>query len=86
MSPDDFDRVKRGEKAAGAWGFYLRGEGERTRLLARGSGGAVGHFLFDVPHFVMEQKMLRGIRDHAEQARPDRTGTTSHDEKPGGAA
>jgi pyruvate,water dikinase len=36
-------------------------------LLARGCGGAVGHISFDVPHFVMEQKMLRGIRDRASR-------------------
>jgi hypothetical protein len=66
MSPADFDRVQHGEKASGAWGFYLRRQNGSTRLLARGSGGAVGHFVFDVPHFVMEQKMLRGIRDRAE--------------------
>jgi len=65
MSQADFDRVQRGEKASGAWGFYLQRQNGSTRLLARGSGGAVGHFVFDVPHFVMEQKMLRGIRDRA---------------------
>ncbi len=67
MSPDDYGRVQRGEKAKGAWGFYLRGGSGRTRLLVRGSGGAVGHALFDIPHFVMEQKMMRGIRDRAEE-------------------
>jgi hypothetical protein len=40
-----------------------------TRLLARGSGYPVGHVAFDIPHFVMEQKMLRGIRRRAEQTR-----------------
>ena len=28
---------------------------------------------FDIPHFVMEQKMMRGIRDRAQQTRRDRT-------------
>ena len=42
-----------------------------TRLVVRGSGGAVGHAAFDIPHFVMEQKMMRGIRDRAEQMRRD---------------
>ena len=41
--------------------------------IVRGSGGAVGHSLFDIPHFVMEQKMMRGIRDRAEQARREQT-------------
>ncbi|HUO37979.1 MAG TPA: hypothetical protein VMU34_09145, partial [Mycobacterium sp.] len=35
------------------------------RLVVRGSGGAVGNATFDIPHFVMEQKMLRGIGDRA---------------------
>ena len=72
MSPDDFERVQRGEKASGAWGFYLREEGGWTRLVVRGSGGAVGHAGFDIPHFVMEQKMMRGIRDRARTDAPRR--------------
>jgi hypothetical protein len=67
MSADDFSRVQRGEKASGAWSFHLRPESGWTRLIVRGSGGAVGHAAFDIPHFVMEQKMMRGIRDRAEQ-------------------
>ena len=68
MSPDDYQRVQRGEKASGAWGFYLQGEHGWTRLLVRGSGGAVGHAAFDIPHFVMEQKMMRGLRERAQEA------------------
>lgn len=66
VSADDFGRLQQGEKARGAWAFCLRAENGRTRLLARGSGGAVGCAVFDLPHFVMEQRMLRGIRDRAE--------------------
>ena len=66
VSPEDFARLQRGEKASGAWAFHLRRTGSRTRLLVRGSGGAVGHAVFDIPHFVMEQKMLRGIRDRGQ--------------------
>lgn len=73
VSPDDFGRVQRGEKASGAWSFYLSQENGWTRLLVRGSGCAVGHAGFDATHFVMEQKMMRGIRRRAEQARRDRT-------------
>ncbi|MBV9091890.1 MAG: hypothetical protein JO044_18595 [Mycobacteriaceae bacterium] len=68
MSEPDFDRLSRGERARGSWAFYLVPEGPRTRLLARGSGGAVGVATFDIPQFVMEQKMLRGIRDRAQTA------------------
>ncbi|MBX7446968.1 hypothetical protein GR927_03100 [Mycolicibacterium sp. 3033] len=69
VSPADFDRLDRGQKASGCWSFTLRPDGDRTRLIARGSGGPVGHFWFDVPHFVMEQKMLRGIARRVERSR-----------------
>jgi len=68
MSAPDFERVGRGERAAGSWGFFLVPDGAGTRLVVRGCGGAVGHASFDVPHFVMEQKMMRGLRDRAEGA------------------
>lgn len=67
MSPVDFDRVQRGGTASGAWAFYLRGTGARTRLIARGSGRFVGSPWFDIAHFVMEHRMMDGIRDRAEQ-------------------
>lgn len=70
MSPRDFDRLQNGDKATGCWSFALRPEnGGLTRLVVRGSGDPVGHFWFDIPHFVMEQKMMRGIRARAERDR-----------------
>ncbi|MDV3133777.1 hypothetical protein [Mycobacterium sp. 29Ha] len=69
VSPADFERVQRGEKATGAWSFCLRPQKAWTRLLVRGSGGAVGHPAFDVVHFLMEQKMMRGLRERAERER-----------------
>ncbi|MGO9033354.1 hypothetical protein [Mycobacterium sp.] len=42
MSPADFARTRRGEKASGAWGFYLRSYNGWTRLLVHGSGNALG--------------------------------------------
>jgi hypothetical protein len=69
MSPGDFERVQRGEKASGAWTFCLRGQNAWTRLLVRSAGGAVGNPAFDIVHFVMEQKMMRGIRDRAQRQR-----------------
>lgn len=71
VSPADFERLNRGEKASGAWAFCLRRQNAWTRLLVRGSGGAIGHPAFDVVHFVMEQKMMRGLRDRAERQRRD---------------
>jgi hypothetical protein len=73
VSPSEFRRVQNGAKASGTWAFHLRPHGRYTRLLARGCGGAVGHVSFDVPHFVMEQKMLRGIRDRAQHASARKT-------------
>ena len=69
VSPDDYLRPQNGEKATGCWSFVLCPEIGWTRLLVRSSGGAVGHFWFDVPHFVMEQKMMRGIARRAQQSR-----------------
>lgn len=69
MSPADFARTRRGDKASGAWGFYVRPYDGWSRLLVRGSGNAVGNPVFDSVHFVMEQKMMRGIRERAHQAR-----------------
>lgn len=65
MSRPDFDRVQRGEKADASWAFYLRPQNGATRLLARGTGGVAGMAFFDIPHFVMERGMLRGIRERA---------------------
>ncbi|MGV0596701.1 hypothetical protein [Mycolicibacterium vulneris] len=67
MSPADSDRVRRGGAASGAWAFYLRRSDGRTRLIARGSGRLVGTPWFDIPHFVMERRMMYGIKRRAEQ-------------------
>jgi len=75
MSPDDFKRVQDGSKATGAWGFYLHEQDGWTRLLVRGTGGAVGHAVFDIPHFVMERKMMLGIRHRAERMSRDQLNT-----------
>lgn len=66
VSPGDFAGLQRGRRAEGAWCFYLLPADGATRLLIRGSGGVVGHAGFDIPHFIMEQKMMRGIRDRAQ--------------------
>lgn len=49
MSTEDYARVQQGGQATGSWSFHLRRTGSSTRLLVRGSGGAVGHALFDIP-------------------------------------
>jgi hypothetical protein len=69
VSPEDYQRLQRHETASGCWSFVLRRGGESTRLLVRSSGGAIGHFWFDIPHFVMEQKMMRGIARRSQRSR-----------------
>ncbi len=69
VSPDDWLRLQRGQRASGAWAFFLEPAGEfQTRFLVRSSGGPVGTHLFDAIHFLMEQKMMRGLRDRAVTA------------------
>ncbi len=66
VSTSDYERIRHGGRARGGWAFHLHPAGSGTRLLIRGSGGPVGHAAFDVPHFVMERKMMRGIRWRAQ--------------------
>jgi hypothetical protein len=69
VSPADFEAIGEHRPASGSWGFFLAPTPDGgTRLLARGSGGAVGTFVFDVAHFVMEQKMMRAIKARAESS------------------
>lgn len=70
MSPDDYARVQRREKASGSWSFHLKAHGGGTRLLARGNGGYGGNVLYDIVHFIMERRMLLGVRDRAEVRAP----------------
>ena len=57
------------------WYFALKEDGERTRLLARGRSrkgfaSTVYALLLELPHFVMERKMLLGIKKRAERWAP----------------
>ncbi|WP_422747892.1 hypothetical protein ACN27E_07505 [Mycobacterium sp. WMMD1722] len=69
MSPVNLERIRRGERAHGCWSFALFAGAGHTRLVVRGSGYPAGHFWFDIPHFIMEQKMMRGIADRAKRTR-----------------
>jgi hypothetical protein len=71
-----------GAGVAGSWAFVVRPHGEgKTRLVhrfrfgaRRRALGALGYaLLIEVPHFVMEWRMLRGIKARAE-ARAHETG------------
>ncbi len=72
VSPPDFDTIEHGGQASGSWAFFLEPvETDRTRLIVRSSGGAVGQPWFDIVHFVMEQKMMRGLKARAEHSRTE---------------
>lgn len=77
VGPDDWENLRAGRPAQIAfWSFTLEplGNGE-SRLVARVRGGtpptlmsrAVGRLFWEPMHFVMEQKMLRTIRDLSER-------------------
>lgn len=77
VSPKDWQRLQVGQCAQdGIWSFTLQPEGDRTRLIARVRGGTppslvsrmMGRLFWEPAHFVMEQKMLRTIRDLAERS------------------
>ena len=69
VSPADWRRLQQGARARGAWSFFLAPSGDgRTRFIIRSSGGPVGSHVFGALHFLMEQKMMRGLRDRAEPA------------------
>jgi hypothetical protein len=76
MGGPDYDQIRHGRLASGTWSIYLHPEdSEHTWLIARSSGckdlPKVNLFLryltFEVPHFVMEQKMLRTIKRLSEE-------------------
>lgn len=74
VSGEDYERIQNHKKAMGSWGIYLYPENaESTWLIARSSGGdeslgvrVLRYFTFEIPHFIMEQKMLRTIRSLVE--------------------
>ena len=73
VSPEDFDALQEegGRAAEGTWAFILSPVDKKiTRLIVRSRSGpkaGAGRFLlFDPIHFVMERKMMLGIRDRAE--------------------
>jgi hypothetical protein len=73
VSPRDFAPAVHGGRAAdGTWAFILSPvDAHTTRLIVRSRSGpraTPGRFLlFDPVHFVMERKMMLGIRDRAER-------------------
>ncbi len=74
VMPDDFERVTRGERARqGEWQFLLEPVDARTtRLIMRGAAPDHPSFLyrlmFDPAHFIMERRMMLGIKERAERS------------------
>jgi hypothetical protein len=72
VSPDDYETVlKTGVAPRGVWSFILDSIDERTtRLIVDSRSGpkeGPGRYLiFDPAHFIMERKMMLGIKDRAE--------------------
>ncbi len=71
----DYARKLNGEKASGSWAFYLYPESPtKTWLIARSSEGntpfgnrLLRYFTYEVPHFIMEKKMLKSMKYLAEK-------------------
>jgi hypothetical protein len=78
VSPSDAERISRGGHAqSGTWTFILEPiNNHATRLILRSRGaqdesfGAMlfGRLVFDPVHFIMERKMMLGIKQRAENA------------------
>jgi hypothetical protein len=77
VSANDWARLQAGRQAQeGFWSFTLEPLGNgQSRLIARLRGAApptlasrmVGRLFWEPMHFIMEQKMLRTIRDLSER-------------------
>lgn len=75
VGAQDYTRILSGEKAQGSWSFYLYPENANsTWLIVRsaGDGFPLGErFLryvgFEVPHFIMERKMLKTLKRLSER-------------------
>jgi len=76
VSPEDYDSVvAKGLAPNGTWAFILDPIDERTtRLIVRSRSGPQANpfrfLIFDPIHFIMERKMMMGIRDRAEAQAP----------------
>ncbi len=78
VMPQDAERLTEGIPARfGCWSFHLRSLfGNRTRLLVRSRSGNYSSFpqmlfdfmIFDPAHFLMERKMMLGIKQRAERS------------------
>ena len=71
----DYEGIQKGEKASGSWAFYLYPLNDTsTWLIVRSSNGEISrretwlrYFTFEVPHFIMEARMLNTIKRLVEE-------------------
>jgi hypothetical protein len=72
VSPKDYEDIERiGRAREGVWAFILEPlDDHNTRLLVRSRSADVASpgrlLVFDPIHFIMERKMMLGIRERAE--------------------
>jgi len=72
---EDYKKILKGETASGTWSIYLYPENSHfTWLIARSSGRdfpaanrVLRYFTYEVPHFIMEKKMLKTVKRLSEQ-------------------
>jgi hypothetical protein len=71
----DYESIQKGQKASGSWAFYLYPISEtRTWIIVRSPNGEISagakllrYFTFEVPHFIMEARMLNTLKRLAEE-------------------
>jgi len=84
VDEEDYTRLEHGRKAKACWAFYLHPQSNSKTWLIAGSyqsDGSPGrnvlrYFFYEVPHFIMERKMLRTIKRLVEQNKPIEDGVT----------
>jgi hypothetical protein len=76
VSPADYENISAGGSAHGSWAFIIVPVERRvTRLILRSRAGstaniwqkAFAYLLFDPVHFIMERKMMLGIKHRSEE-------------------
>ena len=73
VQPNDLEAARRGERVrGGVWQFLLEPINPiSTRLIMRGAApdktNLLYDFVFDPAHFIMERKMMLGIKERAER-------------------
>lgn len=76
VGAEDYKRIEAGQKASGSWAFYLYpANATQTWLIARSSDGNLSavnkvlrYFAFEVPHAIMEIKMLKTLKRLGESS------------------